>query len=154
MQNRGIIAGIDYGTVRIGIAISDADRILASPYEIYIRRSPEKDTEYFRQLVSVGQITRFVLGLPIHLSGDLSKKAKEVIRFGRWLHNRTGIEIDYFDERYTSTEAEHLLREAGLTAKKRKERRDKLAAQIILSAYLEAGCVGTTKFLGIEDEEL
>ena len=147
---KGRIAGIDYGTVRIGIAVSDADRVLASPYETYIRKSPERDKEYFRRLVSEERITRFVLGLPLHLSGDLSEKAKEVLQFGRWLNTTTGIEIDYIDERYTSVEAEHLLREAGLTEKKRKERRDKLAAQILLSAYLESGCKGTTEFLGIE----
>jgi putative Holliday junction resolvase len=144
---QGKIAGIDYGTVRIGIAVSDADRILASPYETYIRKSPDKDAQYFRQLVSEERITRFVVGLPLHLSGDLSEKAKEALQFGRWLNQTTGIEIDYMDERYTSVEAEHLLREAGLTDKKRKERRDKLAAQILLSAYLEGGCKGTTEYL-------
>jgi putative Holliday junction resolvase len=146
---QGKIAGIDYGTVRIGIAVSDADRILASPYETYIRQSPERDIEYFRRLVSEERITKFVLGLPLHLSGDVSEKAKEVLNFGRRLNQATGIEVDYFDERYTSVEAEHLLREAGLTEKKRKERRDKLAAQILLVAYLESGCQGTTEFLGI-----
>jgi len=152
MQNTtGKIAGIDYGTVRIGIAVSDADRVLASPYETYTRKTLDRDTEYFRRLVSEERITQFVLGLPLHLSGDLSEKAKEVIQFGRWLKEVTGLEVDYMDERYTSVEAERILRQAGLTDKKRKERRDKLAAQILLSAYLEAGCKGTTEFLGIGD---
>ena len=147
---QGKIVGIDYGTVRIGIAVSDVDRRLASPYETYVRKSPEQDTKYFRQLVSEERITHFVLGLPLHLSGDLSEKAKEVIQFGRWLASITGIEVDYMDERYTSVEAEHILRQAGLTDKKRKAHRDKLAAQILLSAYLETGCQGTAEFLGIE----
>ena len=146
----GKIAGIDYGTVRIGIAVSDVDRILASPYETYIRKSPERDAEYFRQLVNEERITQFVLGLPLHLSGDLSEKAKEVIRFGHWLAQTTGIAVDYIDERYTSVEAERILREAKLTDKKRKALRDKLAAQILLATYLESGCKGTTEFLGIE----
>jgi len=160
MQNTtGKIAGIDYGTVRIGIAVSDADRVLASPYETYIRKSPdrnaqEKEAQYFRRLVSEERITQFVLGLPLHLSGDLSEKAKEVIQFGRWLKEITGLEVDYMDERYTSVEAERILRQAGLTDKKRKERRDKLAAQILLAAYLESGCRGTTEFLGIDDQKL
>ena len=141
------IAGIDYGTVRIGIAISDADRVLASPFETYIRKSPEKDAEYFKKLVNEERITQFVVGLPLHLSGDLSEKAKEVQEFGRLLTMITGIPVDYMDERYTSVEAERILREARLTDKKRKERRDKLAAQILLSAYLERGCKGTTEFL-------
>jgi putative Holliday junction resolvase len=150
MINTGRIAGIDYGTVRIGIAVSDPDRILASPYETYVRTNPEKDAAYFRQLVSEERIALFVLGLPLHLSGDLSEKAKEVFRFGKWLTSITGLNVDYMDERYTSVEAEHLLREARLTNKKRKERRDKLAAQILLSAYLENGCKGTKEFYGID----
>ena len=150
---QGKIAGIDYGTVRIGIAISDAGRVLASPYETYIRKSPEQDAKYFRKLVSEERITQFMVGLPLHLSGDLSEKAKEVLEFGRLLTMITEIPVDYMDERYTSVEAERILREARLTDKKRKERRDKLAAQILLSAYLEGGCKGTTEFLGIDDEK-
>ena len=146
----GKIAGVDYGTVRVGIAISDADRILASPYATYIRRTMDEDAQYFRQLVNEERITRFVVGLPLHLSGDLSEKAKEVIRFGRWLAKTTDVDVDYVDERYTSVEAERLLRAAGLTEKKRKERRDKLAAQILLGTYLESGCKGTTELLGID----
>ena len=150
-MDNGKIAGIDYGTVRIGIAISDAGRVLSSPYETYIRKSLERDADYFRQLVNEERITLFVLGLPLHLSGDLSEKAKEVQKFGRWLKKITGIDVDYMDERYTSVEAERLLRNAGLTDKKRKERRDKLAAQILLAAYLESGCKGTSEFLGVGD---
>ncbi len=148
----GRLAGIDYGTVRIGVAVSDPDRTLASPYETYPRKSATKDAEYFRRLVAEERIVRFVVGLPLHLSGDLSEKAKEVLRFGRWLTETTGVAVDYFDERYTSVEAERLLRDAKLTDKKRKERRDKLAAQILLSGYIDSGCRGTDEFHGIDDE--
>ena len=147
----GRLAGIDYGTVRIGVAVSDPDRKLASPYETYPRKSPVRDAEYFRRLVAEERIVQFVVGLPLHLSGDLSEKAEEVLRFGRWLYETTGIAVDYFDERYTSVEAERLLRDAKLTDKKRKERRDKVAAQILLSAYIDAGCRGTDEFRGIDD---
>lgn len=150
----GRVAGVDFGTVRIGVAVSDSDRILSSPYETYVRKTPSRDAEYFKRLVSEERITKFVLGLPIHLSGDLSEKAQEVLEFGRWLIETTGIEIDYIDERYTSVEAEKLLRDARLTDKKRKERRDKLAAHLILTAYLESGCRGIedfSKFSGIDD---
>jgi len=147
----GRLAGIDYGTVRIGVAVSDPDRKLASPYETYSRKSPTKDAAYFRRLVAEERIVRFVVGLPLHLSGDLSEKAEEVLRFGRWLSETTDIAVDYFDERYTTVEAERLLRDAQLTDKKRKERRDKLAAQILLSAYIDADCRGTDKLQGIDD---
>ena len=146
----GRLAGIDYGTVRIGVAVSDPDRTLASPYETYPRKSPTVDAEYFRRLVAEERIVRFVVGLPLHLSGDLGEKAKEALRFGRWLGETTGVAVDYFDERYTSVEAERLLRDAKLTDKKRKKHRDKLAAQILLSAYIDAGCRGTRELLGID----
>ncbi|MDR0611183.1 MAG: Holliday junction resolvase RuvX [Planctomycetaceae bacterium] len=151
MAQQGCVAGIDFGTVRIGIALSDPDRILASPYETLIRQSPNRDAEYFRQFVEKERVVQFVLGIPLHLSGGLSAKAKEVLQFGQWLQKTTGIKIDYMDERFTSVEAEHLLREARLTNKKRKARRDKIAAQIILSSYLESGCHGITDFSGIDD---
>ncbi|MDR0336329.1 MAG: Holliday junction resolvase RuvX [Planctomycetaceae bacterium] len=151
MEQQGRVAGIDFGTVRIGIALSDPERILASPYETYVRQSLDRDAEYFRQFVEKEHVVRFVLGLPIHLNGGFSEKAKEAVQFGHWLKEITGIEIDYTDERYTSVEAEHFLRNAKLTRKKRKTYRDKIAAQIILSTYLEAGCCGITDFSGIDD---
>lgn len=150
----GRVAGIDYGTVRIGVAVSDPDRILASPYENYVRKSVGRDAEYFKRLVQEERITQFVVGLPLHLSGDLSEKAKEALEFGRWLTEQTGVQVDFFDERYTSVEAERILRSAKLTDKKRRERRDMLAAQILLSAYIDSGCKGITGFsdyLSLED---
>ncbi|MDR0705786.1 MAG: Holliday junction resolvase RuvX [Planctomycetaceae bacterium] len=151
ITQQGCVAGLDFGTVRIGIALSDPERILASPHETYIRQSPNRDAEYFQRLVKEEHVIRFVLGMPLHLNGGLSEKAKEVLQFGQWLKKITGIEIDYMDERYTSVEAEYLLHNAHLTNKKRKARRDKIAAQIILSAYLESGCRGITDFSGIDD---
>lgn len=147
----GRVAGIDFGTVRIGIAVSDPDRIFSSPYETYVRKSPQRDAEYFRRLVTEERIVRFVLGLPLHLSGEMSDKAREVLEFGQWLTETTGISVDYVDERFTSVEAENYLRSARLTNKKRKERRDKIAAQILLSAYLDSGCQGISDFKGIDD---
>lgn len=131
--------GIDYGTVRIGIASADLEVGIASPVENYTRRGPEADAQRFRRLVEEEAVTRFVVGLPVHLSGDESQKSFEARQFGNWLHETTGVAVDYFDERFTSAEAERHLEQANLTKKKRKARLDMLAAQIMLSAYLEAG---------------
>ena len=135
----GRIAGIDYGTIRIGIAISDPEGILSSPYETYIRKNEKTDAEYFQRLVREERVVRFVVGLPVHLSGDASEKSKESIKFAEWLVKQTGIPVDFVDERFTSVEAERHLRKARLTNKRRKDRRDKIAAQILLAAYLESG---------------
>ena len=136
---RGKIAGIDYGTVRIGIALGDLETNLAGPYETYTRRNTERDAEYFCELASAERIQRFVVGLPVHLDGHESQKSREARQFGDWLSNITGVPIDYFDERFTSAEAETILQEANLTKKRRQARIDQLAAQIMLTAYLEAG---------------
>jgi putative holliday junction resolvase len=135
----GRIAGIDYGTVRIGIALSDRERSIASPFENYTRRNTELDAQRFKQLAKEETITLFVVGLPIHLDGRESQKSTEARQFGKWLAEVTGVPVKYFDERFTSTEAENLLLGAELTKKRRKKRLDMLAAQIMLTAYLESG---------------
>lgn len=136
------IAGIDYGTVRIGVATADTEVGIALLYETYNRRNERLDAQYFRRLVGEERIGKFVIGLPVHLSGHESEKSREVRRFGAWLQQTTGLPVEFFDERYTSSEAEELLLNAGLTKKRRKERLDQLAAQIMLTAYLEAGARG------------
>ncbi|TWT77752.1 putative Holliday junction resolvase [Posidoniimonas polymericola] len=136
------VAGIDYGTVRIGIAIGDLEVSMASPYENYNRRSERLDAQYFKQLANEERLARWVVGLPVHLNGDESQKSLEARQFGRWLIELTGVPVDYFDERYTSAHAEEILQAANLTKKKRQARLDALAAQIMLTAYLESGGSG------------
>jgi putative Holliday junction resolvase len=133
--------GIDFGTVRIGIAISDAEQTIASPYETYARRGEQADRQRFQRLVADEHVARFVVGLPVHLDGRESTKSGEARRFGQWLAEATGIDVEYFDERFTTREAEQFLADAQLSKKKRKARLDKLAAQIMLTAYLESRAV-------------
>lgn len=147
----GRLAGIDYGTVRIGIAVTDSRRTLASPYENYNRRSPDQDARRFRQLVQEERIAKFVVGLPVHLSGGESQKSREARAFGQWLEETTGVPVEYFDERYTSAEAEAFLLGAELTSKQRKRRLDMLAAQIMLSAYLESTRRGNDSLDALDD---
>jgi putative Holliday junction resolvase len=136
------IAGIDYGTVRIGIALADTELGIAGPFENYSRRSPVLDAEYFATLANEERIGRFVVGLPVHLHGGESQKSIEARKFGEWLATVTNVPVEYFDERFTTSEAEQILGQANLTKKKKKARRDQLAAQIMLTAYLEAGARG------------
>jgi len=140
MTTTGRLAGIDFGTVRIGVAITDPERRIASPLENYTRRNETADAEFFRQLTKQEQIAGFIVGLPVHLDGRESQKSTEARQFGQWLKEITGKDVVFFDERFTSSEAEQALAGAELTKKQRKARLDKLAAQILLTAYLEAGC--------------
>jgi putative Holliday junction resolvase len=136
------IAGIDFGTVRIGVALADMEVRIAGPYANYTRRSPELDADFFARLTVNEQIGRFVVGLPVHLDGNEGQKSKEARAFGKWLGEVTGVPVEFFDERFTTAEANEMLGERKLTKKKRQERRDQLAAQVMLTAYLEAGARG------------
>ncbi|MBI81590.1 MAG: Holliday junction resolvase RuvX [Planctomycetaceae bacterium] len=137
ISDSGRLAGIDYGTVRIGVAVTDFNRTIASPYDNYQRKNTQADGTYFLQLVREEDIVGFVVGLPVHLSGEESQKSQEARQFADWLYRVTSVPVDFFDERFTSVQAESFLIEAGFTRQKRKQRRDKLAAQIMLAAYLE-----------------
>ncbi len=134
------LLGVDYGSVRVGLAVSDPDRKIAFPLTIHARRSRNADAAVFRDLVKREEVGGFVVGLPVHLSGREGVKAAEARAFGAWLAEATGLPVVFWDERFTTAEAEAALWNAGLSHKKRKERRDKVAAQILLQAYLDAGC--------------
>ncbi len=138
IPNEGCLAGIDYGTVRVGVAVTDRERILASPHTNYTRQNAEADARWFHQFVDEEQIVGFVVGLPVHASGEESQKSREARQFGDWLRETTSLPVCYYDERYTSVQAEQILGAANLTKKKRKARLDMLAAQIMLSAFLES----------------
>jgi putative Holliday junction resolvase len=142
VNGRTRLLGIDYGRVRLGLAVSDPARRIASPLATYERRDPEQDARYLRQVIEKEEIGRIVLGLPVHLDGRESPMATEVRKFAKWLTEVTGVACVFWDERFTSVEAEAALWSAGLTHRRRKDRRDRVAAQILLQAYLEAGPEG------------
>ncbi|HEX5470495.1 MAG TPA: Holliday junction resolvase RuvX [Lacipirellulaceae bacterium] len=144
------IAGIDFGTVRIGVALADSDVAIAGPYENYTRRTLALDAEHFASLAEEERIGRFVVGLPVHLHGGESEKSNEARAFGKWLQEATGVPVEFFDERFTTAEADEILGSAKLTKKQRQARRDQLAAQIMLTAYLESGGRGQVKLKPID----
>jgi putative Holliday junction resolvase len=147
----GRIAGIDYGTARIGVAVTDREQRIASPWDNYQRGDERADAEYFRALAAGEDICLFVIGLPVHLSGRESEKSAEAREFGKWLHEVTGVPVQWFDERFSSQEADQLLGAGKLSKRKRAARRDKCAAQIMLNAYLESDRSGREP-MGLDDE--
>ncbi len=102
-------------------------------------------------LVADEAITRFVVGLPVHSSGVESQLSTQAREFGKWLKEVTRIDVVFFDERFTTHEAQEQLLAAGLSKKQRKSRLDQLAAQIMLSAYLESGATSADQPGGLED---
>ena len=138
------LLGVDYGQVRVGLAVSDPGRKIAFPLTTYQRRGRDADAAYFRALVAEEAVGGLVVGLPVHMSGAEGAKAAEARAYGAWLAEATGLPVVFWDERFTTVEAESALWDAGLTHKQRKARRDRVAAQILLQTYLDAGCPGET----------
>jgi putative Holliday junction resolvase len=136
------LLGVDYGQVRVGLAVSDAHRVIASPLATYHCRDADRDAAFFRELVAAEDIAEIVVGLPLHLDGREGQKAVEARAFGRGLSEATGLPVVFWDERFSTVQAESALWEAGLTHQRRKDRRDRVAAQIFLQSYLDAGCPG------------
>ena len=133
------LLGIDYGKVRVGLAVSDPERRIASPLVTYERKDDERDAHFFKELVREEEIGLLVIGLPMHNDGREGELAEAARKYGDWLHEVTGLPIAYWDERFTTREAEEHLQMAGLTRAQRKARRDRVAAQIILQTFIEAG---------------
>ncbi len=134
----GRLAGIDFGTQRVGIAVTDIEQTIASPFEIYSRRSKKLDAQFFREFVREEQVAGFVVGLPVHMSGDESAKSVEARAFGKWLAELTDLPVVWIDERYSTAVAREMLSASTLSGKKRKAMLDKLAAQVILTTWLES----------------
>ncbi len=148
------ILGIDHGDRRIGAALSDAGQTMAFPLEVYSPRGEAADARHYRELADENDVSRIVVGLPVHTTGREGERAHAARAFGAWLARVTERPVVFFDERFTTIEAEHLMIDAGLKRKKRKSLRDQLAAQILLQGYLDAGQPVTEAPLrAIDDDE-
>jgi putative Holliday junction resolvase len=148
------VLGLDFGLKRVGAALSDARRLIATPLEIYERQSAEQDARHYQQLVRDDDIDRIVIGLPIHTRGAESSLSRAARDWGAWLAEKTGMRVLFFDERYTSVEADEILRSAGLTPRERQSKRDMIAAQILLQHYLDAGSPDAdSASLPLEDDD-
>ncbi len=134
------ILGIDFGLRRVGVAVSDFRKKIATPVEVYGRRDAIQDARYFKRLVEENDAERIVLGFPFHTSGNAGTLAVKVREWGTWLAETTGCPVAYYDERYSTAEADAAMRSAGLKSKDRKAKVDMLAARILLQNYLDDGC--------------
>lgn len=128
---------LDYGDVRIGIAISDPMGIIANGLETYTRVDEQADLDHIAKLIKDNGVDTVVLGLPINMDGTSGTRVEVTKEFGSKLGNITTAKIVYMDERLSSVSAEKLLIQADVRRDKRKQVIDKLAATIILQNYLD-----------------
>jgi len=130
--------GLDIGSKRIGIAVSDALGITAQGLLVLERVEGEDITKRLRDIVLQEGIKEIVVGLPLNMNGSCGPQAKAAIAFTDKLKHKFEMPVKLWDERMSTIEVERVMIEAGVSRSKRKKKIDKLAAQVVLQSYLNA----------------
>ena len=139
MNIRGRVLALDLGTVRVGLALSDAARILATPYGTLMRG--ESDQELIDQIletVEVEEVSLLVVGMPRSLKVENSIAADRTGLFIKLLEQRSAVPVVNVDERFTTVLAERQLRASGHDSRSMKSKIDAVAATQILQSFLES----------------
>ncbi len=131
--------GLDVGTLRIGLALSDELGITVRPLGCLVRSRPGEDADRVAELARRHGVGRLVFGLPRHMDGRPGDTAPETRAFAALVSARCGLPVAWCDERLSSKEAEDLMAEAKVPVGRRRARRDEFAAAVILRRYLEEG---------------
>ena len=131
------IMGIDYGTARIGVALSDELQMLAHPAETIALAKTADPVARIGTLVQEKNVERIIVGLPRHMNGTVGASAEDVRAFAKKLE-ALGCEIRTWDERLSTVAAHRSLREAGKSTRQTRGYVDQVAAQILLQSYLDS----------------
>ena len=135
------IMGLDYGSKTVGVAISDPLGITAQGIETITRKDENKlrkTCARIEALIEEYQVEKIVIGLPKHMNNDIGIRAEKSMEFAEMLKRRTGLEVQMWDERLTTMEAERTLIESNIRREKKKKYIDKIAAVFILQGYLDS----------------
>jgi len=132
------ILGLDVGDVRIGVALSDETATLATGLSTLTRVGPRKDVKAVATLVREHAVAEVVVGLPRTLMGTIGPQAEKVLAFANDLKRALGVPVESWDERFTTSMAEHALIEGGVSRRNRKDKIDRVAAVLILQSYLDS----------------
>ena len=134
-MKHGRILGIDPGERRVGVALSDPEGVIASPHSIVAARVA---VELIAKIADENDVRAIVVGLPLTLGGDEGAAANAARRLGAQIAEATGRNLVYWDERFTSVQAERALVAGGMKRKDRRATTDKVAAALLLQSYLDA----------------
>ncbi|MDR0985233.1 MAG: Holliday junction resolvase RuvX [Endomicrobium sp.] len=137
MNSKRIMA-VDYGFKRLGIAITDSLRIIATPFKtIKSNKSLTKNASNVVNLARNNNVSTIVLGLPINMDGSSGYMVKIIYSFIKKINIISNINTDVIDERLTTFQTKHILNEIGISKTKYKKNKDQVAAAIILRTYLD-----------------
>jgi len=132
----GRVLALDYGTRRVGVAVSDPLGISAQAHSVLDGADPGLMGNISRLAAELGA-ERIVVGLPLSLDGSEGPAAAAVRRFAAEVGAATGLPIELLDERFTTVSADRVLVEAGLSERRRRGVRDRVAAAVLLQSYLD-----------------
>jgi putative Holliday junction resolvase len=133
----GRVMGIDFGERRVGVSISDPQAAVAgNPSVLHVKDWKDAILK-ISQMVRNEDVTEIVVGLPLSLSGGEGPQAEKVREFAALLSRSCGIEVALWDERLSTVEAQRLLQPLGKKTRRQKEKRDLIAALLILQSYLD-----------------
>jgi putative Holliday junction resolvase len=132
------VLGIDYGTVRVGVAMSDPLRMIAQPLEVIEYKSTKELLAGITGICAEYEIGEIVIGLPKHMGGDESESSEKARKLGALLKHELNKKVFFQDERLSTVAAEKAMIEADVSRKKRKKKIDSIAASIILQTYLDS----------------
>lgn len=136
----GRIYAIDYGRARIGLAHSDKSQLIASPAAtVRAGKTLEASITALLAEVKLDECDCFVIGLPLHMSGEESEMSQEVRKFAALLEEKTEKKVHFIDERMSSLEVERTMREHSINRKNRAKVKDTLSATLLLQSYLDRG---------------
>lgn len=134
------LLGLDVGTVRVGVALSDPLGITAQPLEVINRRKSDL-FERVATLVDEHEVQQVVIGNPLQLDGEIGPAARAMAEFADKLRQRLTVPVELWDERLSTAQAEREMISDGVRREKRRQRIDKVAAALILQSYLDARSV-------------
>ena len=129
---------LDVGDKKIGIAVSDPTGIIAQGVKLYRRDVIRKDMAELKKIVDEYEVNEIVIGLPKDLSGEIGKKAKEIMVFSEEVKKHITLPVILWDERFSTNEAHQIFEMANVSHKKRRPFLDVMASQLILQGYLDA----------------
>ena len=136
---KGRILALDLGRKRIGMALSDPLRLTAQGLPTLARVNLRTDLDAIDRAAAEHDAGLILMGLPLHMDGREGRQTEYTREFAKQLTDRTGRRVRFWDERMTTIEAERVLKSSGISIAKRARAVDKLAAQILLESYLDAG---------------
>ena len=148
----GRILAIDFGSRRMGLAVSDALGITAQGLPTLERTRVDADLQHIRDIVEEHAVARVIVGNPVSHAGGVTAMSRQVAAFVEKLSARVACPVELWDERLTTAEATRMLRSSGISIEKRREARDRVSAVLLLQGYLDFQANERARTLAAESE--